>query len=289
MSVGVKSVLRVSTSEVFNFTGRMDVPDTGIIFQVSEAEGRFRCRLTLRNWIQVNKRVTSRHLLTLQFERSGEPAQRIDLGAAAPYIRSGGVIQTEIPGGFDPQSLVVKILISDPDRSYQIVVYGRKGHPDVVSDLSEDGSPSVPVRPVRDAPGKGGSLLYTVEAPASGGWNLKLRGVDMPHLVIDPVIGRARLRSDPTLQLAIECEAFRRIVMELASRGTEYDGEAWADKWREFAAAFSGIGDWSYFEEEADDLQALESRVDDAVDAFRRRGNFDQNIAAQGGVEADKE
>jgi len=276
--------LRQSGRTVINFTERFDIKPTAIHFEVGAAEGGgLRYRVRLRQWPQLARRITPRHVLTVQFERIGEPVQRIDAGSAAAIIRKGGVIEGEIAGGFDPQTLGLRIVVSDPDRSYRIVAKGWKARPDAAeAELPEAGKPPrSTVNPLRDVKADGGSLLFIAVAETSGGWNLKLRGVDMPHLVIDPVIGQDEFERDARLQIMVLPEVVRRIVTELARNPDEYAGEPWVRAWKQFAGQLSPIGEWSYFagDEGDDDLQVLESRVDDAVAAFRSQCNFEAGFA----------
>ena len=266
--------LRTRTDTVINFTNRIDVKPAQVLFEVSPQGNRMRYRITLRNWPSLVSRVTPRHNLTLQFDRGGEPAQRVNHDSAERFIRGGGVIAGEIDGGFDPASLSVRVIISDPARGHAISVSAIKGRPDVDdADLSgHQETPPVNIAVLRDAPGKDDGAINIYEsADVSGAWDLRLLNVECPHLVVSPLIGKQAMVSDPRVQFLVMPEVFRRIVRELALHPDLYESEPWTRHWRSFAASLSGIGEWSFFagEDEEIDIRALDARIADAVIRFQ--------------------
>lgn len=274
--MSAKPRLRTKSDTVINFTNRVDIKPNHILFEVAQRDERkLAYRVTLRNWPNLAGRVSPRHNLTLLFERGGEPSQRVNFDGSESLVLGCGVIAGEIDGGFDPASLGLKVQISDP-RSHMIVISGTKGRPDV-EDADIDGQPErrignvVPLRPV--AGKDDGTINIYESADVSGSWNLKLRNVECPHLVVSPKVGKAAMSTDPLTQNLVFPEVVRRIVRELAVHPDEYASEPWVRFWRNFAAELSGVGDWAYFtgDEDGLDVAELDARVDNAVRRYQEK------------------
>jgi len=265
--------LRTKSDTVINFTDRVDINSSHILFEISERDDRtFRYRITLRTWAKLAPKVTPRLNMTLLFERGGEPAQRVDVGNARTIINSGGVVTGTIDGGFDPSSLGLKIIISDPSRDHIIVVSGSKGKPDIddaeIDDNDDQKATPERISRIRQSSGSANGLINVYEQDdISSSWGLKLKNVECPHLVVSPKIGKLALTSDVRTQWLVFPEVFRRITTELVMHPGVYESEPWVKPWQKFAASFSGIGEWSYFSGDDDDpdLELVHARVDEAV------------------------
>lgn len=269
--------LRTKGETVINFTNRIDIKPSQILFEVATKDERtFRYRITIRTWAALAGKVSARYNMTLQFDRGGEPAQRVNLENAERVIRGGGSVTGEIDGGFDPAALGVKVIVSDPARGHMIVIAGVKGKPDIDdADIPDVDAPE-PQRivPIRKTAGKGDGLINVYESDdVAGGWNLKLRNVECPHLVVSPAIGKEAVVNDPRTQRLVFPEIVRRILSELALHPDTYEAEPWAKVWRRFGEDLSGIGDWSYYvgEEGEPEVDFVHSRVDDGVRRYCER------------------
>jgi hypothetical protein len=264
--------LRKKSDTVINFTKRIDVNSSQILFEISQQSDRtFRYRITLRSWSKIESKVAPKYDMALQFERGGEPAHRVDLGPATCIIRGKGVVSGMIEGGVDPSAIGVKIIISDPSEAHRIVISGSKGRPDVedadIDDTSTDHDPAH-ISPIRSVFGKGDGLINTyVQDDVAGGWNLKLRNVECPHLVISPIIGKQAMSEDAQVQRLVFPEIVRRIITELALHPDAYESEPWVRHWQKFAATLSGVGDWMFFTagDEAPDVDTVHARANEAV------------------------
>lgn len=269
--MSAKSRLLTKSDTVINFTNRIDIKASQILFEISVKDDRtFRYRITLRSWAALASKISSKHNMTLQFERGGEPTQRVKVGNAERIIRGGGVITGMIDGGFDPAALGMKVIISDPSNMHLIVASGTKGKPDIAdADIGDDENHQPErISPMRQASGKGESLINVyVSDEVSGGWNLILKNVECPHLVVSPIIGKQPMTEDPYTQRLVFPEVVRRILSELALHPETYATEQWISLWQKFGAGLSGIGDWAYFTDgDSDpDPDFVHARVDEAV------------------------
>lgn len=275
--MSIKTRLRTKSETVINFTNRVDIKPSHILFEIAAKDARtFRFRITLRNWTTLAARVSPRHNMALLFERGGEPAQRVNLENAERIIRGGGTVTGEIDGGFDPAALGVKVIVSDPARAHQIVISGVKGKPDIEdADIPEGDAPEPSrINPIRKATGKGDGLVNVYESEdVPGGWDLKLRNVECPHLVVSPAIGKDSMVNDARTQHLVFPQLVRHILTELALHHDLYESEPWAKAWRRFGEELSGIGDWSYYmgEDGEPDVDQVHARVNDGVRRYCER------------------
>lgn len=266
------STLRKSDTISINSTGRIDIQPRNVLFETSDVDGQMRYRITLLNWDQISKAISGSLDLSVSFTRSGMADRRDELGKAKSSIRAG-VIHGKIEGGFNLSSVGVTILITDPSENHQTVVKARKGKPDSVDadipDSPED--ENEPVRPFRPASGKEDGMLNIYEdATVSGHWDVLLYNVEVPQLVVSPLLGKDRVVSDILVQNLVLPEVFRRILSAMVKEKELYENSAWFESWQSFALSISGLDSWADFEAPLEDpsLDPVDALIRNAVSNY---------------------
>jgi hypothetical protein len=236
---------------------------------------RFRYLVVVNTWDEIKDSIKPGDDLNFQFTRSGEAVRNMHLGKARDVFRKGGEVFGRIEGGFDPKSLSLRIIISRPP-GHGIVVACDKGTPDTIGILpDEPADRETKVEPMTHARLRARGMLNLVEdEDVVGNWNLRLRDVPEPVLLVSPEFGRDRIVNNAEMQNAIMPAIFRRIVSELAIHPNEYENEPWAKNWRLFAAELAPGGRWEFYvgdEGEEFEPSEIEGKIEEGLEEYQRK------------------
>lgn len=269
----------VKTAESGKFTVNMqevlEIRPGHVSYAIEQDGDAFHYLVVVKTWDDIRDSIRAGDDLNFQFTRSGEAVRNMHLGKARDVFRKGGEVFGTVDGGFDPKSLSLRIIISRPP-GHGIVVSCDKGTPDAIGTLPEEPADrDAKVAPVLHARTRTRGMLNLVEdEDVVGNWDLRLRDVPEPVLMVSPEFGKDRIVNNAEMQNAIMPAIFRRIVTELALRSEEYENESWVRNWRRFAAELAPGGRWEFYtgdEGEEYEPSEVEGKIDEGLEEYQRR------------------